>query len=114
MIANNRTLRTATLAALFLAAVGVPAQKRIGDFIESRSYNDDKRGTERSLQYRPDGRDFVSVNGKNEYTRALYGGYTDYRIETSDRPIFAIYKKRNYRNVRFRAIYDGREYHRMV
>lgn len=110
MIANNRTLRTATLAALFLAAVGVPAQKRIGDFIESRSYNDDKRGTERSLQYRPDGRDFVSVNGKNEYTRALYGGYTDYRIETSDRPIFAIYKKRNYRNVRFRAIYDGREY----
>ena len=75
MIANNRTLRTATLAALFLAAVGVPAQKRIGDFIESRSYNDDKRGTERSLQYRPDGRDFVSINGKNEYTRALYGGY---------------------------------------
>ncbi len=85
------------------------AQKTVGDFIESRSYNEARRGAERVLRYQPDGNDFVCVNGINRYSRALYGGYTDYRIETSDRPIFAIYKKRDYRNIRFRAVYEGRE-----
>ena len=51
--------------------------------------------------YRPDGRAFVCINGQNRYTRALYGGPTEYRIETSDRPVFAIYKKRDCRNVQF-------------
>ena len=51
--------------------------------------------------YRPDGRAFVCINGQNRYTRALYGGGTEYRIETSDRPVFAIYKKRDCRNVQF-------------
>ena len=40
--------------------------------------------------YRPEGRAFVCENGNNRYTRALYGGPTDYCIETSDRPVFAI------------------------
>lgn len=53
-------------------------------------------------QYRPEGRAFVCVNGQNRYTRALYGSHTDWRIETSDRPVFAIYKKNNCRNVQFR------------
>ena len=110
MSANNKNLRKLTLAMAFMAAIGGSAQKRIGDFIESRTYNGDKRGVERTLNYRPDGRDFVCVNGSNEYTRALYGGYTEYRIETSDRPIFAVFKKRGHRNVRFRAIYRGNEY----
>lgn len=61
---------------------------------------------ERQVNYRPDGRAFVCVNGNNRFTRALYGGPTDYRIETSDRPIFASFKKNNYRNIRFRVI-DG-------
>ena len=56
----------------------------------------------RTLQYHPDGRDIVCVNGANRYTRALYGGYTDFRIETSDRPIFGTYRGKNHRNVRFR------------
>ncbi len=43
-----------------------------------------KKGIKRTIQYRPDGNDFVCVNGKNRYTRALYGGITDFRIETSD------------------------------
>ena len=34
-----------------------------GDRIESASFNDHKRGTARRLQYRPDGDDFVCVNG---------------------------------------------------
>ncbi|MBR1548957.1 MAG: DUF4450 domain-containing protein, partial [Prevotella sp.] len=38
----------------------------------------------------------------NLYTRALYGGPTDYRVETGDRPVFAIYKKGSHRNIRFR------------
>lgn len=110
MYTKNKIFKAATFIAVCLTTVGVSAQKRIGDFIESKSYNNDKRGLERTLQYRPDGRDFVCVNGDNEYTRALYGGYTEYRIETSDRPIFAIFKKRAHRNVRFKAVYDGREY----
>ena len=56
----------------------------------------------RTLQYRPDGRDIVCVNGKNRYTRALYGGYTDFRIETSDRPVFGTYLGKNHRHIRFR------------
>ncbi|MDR2776233.1 MAG: DUF4450 domain-containing protein [Tannerella sp.] len=75
--------------------------KKIGDFIESNSYNDDKRGAERFLQYRPDGEDFVCINGQNRYTRALYGSHSAFRIETSDRPIFATFEKNNCRNIRF-------------
>ncbi len=49
---------------------------------------------ERRVNYRPDGRAFVCVNGQNRYTRALYGGHTAFRLETSDRPVFATYYKR--------------------
>lgn len=75
-----------------------------GDRIESTSYNDHKRGAARTLQYRPDGGDFVSVNGKNRYTRALYGSHTAFRLETSDRPIFAVYEKRNSKNIHFHLV----------
>lgn len=74
------------------------------DRIESTSYNDHKRGAARTLQYRPDGEDFVSVNGKNRYTRALYGSHTAFRLETSDRPIFAVYEKRNSKNIHFHLV----------
>lgn len=76
--------------------------QRAGDLIESTSYNDHKRGAARTLQYRPDGEDFVSINGRNRYTRALYGSHTAFRLETSDRPVFAVYEKRNSKNIRFR------------
>ena len=78
------------------------APKKAGDLIESTSYNDHKRGTPRALQYLPSGEDFVCVNGKNRYTRALYGSPTAWRLETSDRPIFATYVKNDSRNIRFR------------
>ena len=62
----------------------------------------------RVLQYHPDGRDIVRVNGENRYTRALYGGYTNFRVETSDRPIFGIYcGKNHHRNIRFRLMTGG-------
>ena len=54
--------------------------KKAGDLIESTSYNDHKRGAPRMLQYLPSGEEFVCVNGKNRYTRALYGGHTAWRL----------------------------------
>ena len=62
----------------------------------------------RTLQYHPEGRDIVCVNGTNRYTRALYGGYTDFRVETSDRPIFGTYRGKSHRNIRFRLILNGK------
>lgn len=104
--------RTSILAIIFTAffPLGSYAQyvsssktpKKAGDLIESTSYNDHKRGAPRTLQYLPSGEDFVCVNGKNRYTRALYGSHTAWRLETSDRPIFATYVKNDSRNIRFR------------
>ena len=53
--------------------------------------------------YHPSGQAFVCSNGQNRYTRALYGSHTEWRVETSDRPVFAIYKKRDNRNIRLRV-----------
>jgi len=76
------------IAALCLVMTGASAQKT----------DDEGRQV---ANYRPEGRAFVSVNGENLYTRALYGGHTEYRVETGDRPVFAIFKKGNHRNIRF-------------
>ena len=65
----------------------------------------------RTLQYQPGaGGDIVCLNGNNRYTRALYGSHTDWRLETSDRPIFAVVKKGYHRNIRFVAEIDGQDY----
>ena len=63
----------------------------------------------RVMQYHPEGRDIVCHNGKNRYTRALYGGYTAFRVETSDRPIFGTYRSRHCRNIRFWLTVNGRK-----
>ncbi len=62
---------------------------------------------QRKANYYPDGQAFVCVNGNNRYTRALYGSIDEWRLETSDRPIFAIFKKNSNRNIRFRVKYEG-------
>ena len=70
-----------------------------------------KEVSPRTLQYEPGaGGDFVCVDGNNRYTRALYGSNTDWRLETSDKPIFAVVKKGYHRNIRFVIDVDGREY----
>lgn len=46
---------------------------------------------ERELRYRPDGEDFVITNGNRLFTRALYGTNTAFRVETGDKPEFALY-----------------------
>jgi hypothetical protein len=97
----GKLLKLSGLAVLVLCCGKALAQKTVGDFIESKSYNTDKRNVQRSQQYYPEGKAFACVNGSNRFTRALYGGYTDYRVETSDRPVFAVVKKGKHRNIRF-------------
>lgn len=75
--------------------------KNVGDFIENTAYNTADICQPRTWQYKPDGQDFVCVNSKNRYTRALYGTPEGDRIETSDRPVFVAYKKKDCRNVSF-------------
>lgn len=62
---------------------------------------------QRTVHYMPEGNAFVCVNGSSRYTRALYGSTAEWRVETSDRPIFATYKKNQTGNIRFRISYDG-------
>jgi len=62
---------------------------------------------QRTAHYMPEGNAFVCVNGSSCYTRALYGSTAEWRVETSDRPIFATYKKNQTGNIRFRISYDG-------
>lgn len=94
----NRVLAIILISFVTFHAYG---QKRSGDYIESTSNNISKCGKERMLQYRPEGQAFVCVNGRNRYTRALYGGFSDFRLETSDRPVFATYKKNCCRNISY-------------
>ncbi len=98
------------LAVLFSTSIFAQKQK-IGDFIESTSYNLDKIGKCRSQQYYPGtGGDFCCTNGVNRYTRALYGSHTDWRLETSDRPVFAVVKKNYHRNISFLLKVDDTDY----
>ncbi len=61
-------------------------------------------GTERLMHYRPDGSDFVLVNGKNRFNRALYGTNTAFRVETGDLPEFALYMPGMGGNLKFGLI----------
>ena len=96
-------------AALYCVHLLAQNQK-VGDFIESTSYNLDKIGVGRQQQYQPRHGSFVCENGTNRYTRALYGSNTDWRLETSDRPVFAVVKKDHHRNIRFVLEKDGVAY----
>lgn len=85
-----------------LALLALPLTAASQDYIESSTFNTDYRGSQRAMQYKPDSEgNFVSHNGKNLYTRALYGGPTLFRVETSDMPIFAAYHKQENRNIHF-------------
>ena len=55
---------------------------------------------ERKYNYLPEGRELVCRNGENRYTRALYGSHSEFRLETSDRPLFATFKRNECRNLR--------------
>lgn len=59
------------------------------------------KSAERVMRYYPDGRDIVCFNGEGRYTRPLYGTHTRFRLETSDRPVFAVYDKTESYNIAF-------------
>lgn len=85
---RNRLSLSVTLAILSLSAVAQPKAPR-------------------QQQYWPEGDEIVCINGNNRYTRAIYGSNTLYRLETSDRPVFATYDKANNRNIRFWLVVNG-------
>jgi len=87
------------LPMLAMATLTASGQTHIAGVIQS--YNEASRGQLRTQQYFPENGAFVCENGKNRFTRALYGSYTDWRVETSDRPAFAVVKKGHHRNIRF-------------
>lgn len=62
----------------------------------------------RTMHYFPDGRDIVCLNGEGKFTRPLYGTHTRFRLETSDRPVFATYNGTDSWNFRFYLEYGGR------
>ena len=113
---QNNLLKVKIIIAswFILSVIPVDAQrkeaKQIGDFKESISLNKHLRGAKRTLQYHPDGDEFVCVNGKNRYTRALYGSHSPFRVETSDRPVFAFYNNGRGGNISFKVVLsDGTE-----
>ncbi|MGX5687628.1 DUF4450 domain-containing protein [Arcticibacter tournemirensis] len=61
-------------------------------------------GTEREMHYKPDGADFLLVNGKKRFNRALYGTNTAFRVEAGDLPEFAMYMPGMGGNLKFGLI----------
>jgi hypothetical protein len=95
---NMKKLFMSLLALSGLALHGM-AQPQIAGALQA--YNEETRGKQRTQQYWPEQGAFVCENGTNRFTRALYGSPTDWRVETSDRPVFAVVKKGHHRNIRF-------------
>lgn len=76
--------------------------KKVGDVTDDFLSNKVNRKEIRDIQYTPDGNDFVCINGQNRFTRALYGSHTAFRLETSDRPVFASFmNSRDSKHIRF-------------
>jgi hypothetical protein len=47
-------------------------------------------GIERKIRYKPEGNDFVIVNGNRRFTTALYETNTAFRAEAGNLPEFAL------------------------
>ncbi|MCW3093947.1 MAG: hypothetical protein JWP81_5016 [Ferruginibacter sp.] len=58
----------------------------------------------RTVHYQPSGSDFVCVNGKQRFNRALYGTNTAFRVEAGDLPEFALYMPGMGGNLKFGII----------
>jgi len=61
-------------------------------------------GIERVMHYKPSGEDFVLVQGKRRFNRALYGTNTAFRVEAGDLPEFALYMPGMGGNLQFALI----------
>ncbi len=93
-----------------LLALGVPLLMAGQAYVRQFDHNSLDRSAERVMQYTPTSGGYIySKNGKNLYTRALYGGNSGFRIETSDFPIFGAFHGKDNRNVHFIVTVDGHE-----
>ncbi len=91
------------------AAFGVPMLVAGQSYIGQFNHNSLDRSGDRVMQYTPTSGGYIyRKNGDNLYTRALYGGNTAFRLETSDRPIFGAFHGKDNRNVHFLVKVDGR------
>ncbi|WP_134088079.1 DUF4450 domain-containing protein [Olivibacter sp. XZL3] len=70
-------------------------------------------GIERAIHYKPEGEDFVLVQGKRRFNRALYGTNTAFRVEAGDLPEFALYLPGMGGNLQF-VLTDGTNYKRLI
>ena len=111
---RHRNMTKRIIPALFMAlAMPLMAQMKTATGITETTVAGSTEPTvgnpldERVMTYFPDGRDIVCLNGSNRYTRPLYGTHTLFRLETSDRPIFATYNKELSRNIRLFLTLDG-------
>ena len=65
-------------------------------------------GKERELRYKPEGRDFVIVNGDRKFNKALYGTHTAFRVETSDVPELGFFMPNMGGNMKVGVIQNGK------
>jgi hypothetical protein len=76
--------------------------------ISSLAQNNLWHGIQRETHYKPDGKDFLLVNGHKRFNRALYGGNTAFRVEAGDLPEFALYLPGMGGNLKFGLIKNDR------
>lgn len=65
---------------------------------------------QRSLRYKPEGKDIVIVNGNKRFNRGLYGSDTSFRIETSDMPEFGFFMPHMGGNLQLGILIDKNEF----
>lgn len=70
-------------------------------------------GIERVVHYKPEGEDFVLVQGRRRFNRALYGNHTAFRVEAGDLPEFALYLPGMGGNLQF-VLTDGKNDKRLI
>ncbi|MCR5362493.1 MAG: DUF4450 domain-containing protein [Bacteroidales bacterium] len=99
-------------AALAQTNVSAPVQKQLFTANEAPKFQ--QILAPRKVQYWPEDDGIVCIDGKNRFTRALYGRCEAARLETSDEPEFGLYMPYMGGNVRFdiehvqiRTSYDG-------
>lgn len=92
-----------------IAVLCLPLMTNGQSYIGMFDHNPIERSNERRLQYSPTADGYIRCdNGNNLYTRALYGGNTAFRVETSDRPIFGAFHGKDNRNVHFIVESNGK------
>ncbi|MDE5840372.1 MAG: DUF4450 domain-containing protein, partial [Muribaculaceae bacterium] len=78
-------------------------------YVRQFDHNPIERSSERVMQYTPTSGGYIyRKNGDNLYTRALYGGNSAFRVETSDRPIFGAFHGKDNRNIHFIVSANGK------